>query len=160
MPMEKLNFLGVGPKIARIAIPCLAVAITLTILFPEKLTFGKAAQQPLLIAGIVLLILALVMYIATLLLMIPAIRKNRLVTGGTYRLCRNPLYAALILFLIPGLALILNSWIVLTTSIVAYFLFRRFVHEEEELLDRIFGEEFRKYREQTSCFFPDPFPKK
>jgi protein-S-isoprenylcysteine O-methyltransferase Ste14 len=158
--MEKLNFLGVGPKIGRIVIPYLAITITLTILFPEKLTFGIAAQQPLLIAGIILLAIALMLYIATLRLMLPGIRNNLLVTGGTYRLCRNPLYAALILFLIPGLALVLNSWIVLTTSIVGYLLFRRFVHEEEELLERIFGEDFRRYRESTSCFFPFPFPKK
>jgi protein-S-isoprenylcysteine O-methyltransferase Ste14 len=91
--------------------------------------------------------------------MLPGIRGNRLVTGGSYHLCRNPLYSALILFLVPGLGLILNSWIVLTTSIVGYLLFMKFIHEEEELLERLFGDDYRKYREKTSLLFPNFFNK-
>ena len=32
--MEKLTFLGIGPKIGRITLPYLAITIALTILFP------------------------------------------------------------------------------------------------------------------------------
>jgi protein-S-isoprenylcysteine O-methyltransferase Ste14 len=155
--MEKLNFFGIGPKIGRIALPWLVITISLTIIFPAIFSFGQSLRQPLLIVGIVLLVVALIYYFTTLRLMLPGIRENRLITTGAYRLCRNPLYAAMILFLFPGLALVLNSWIILTTSIVGYLLFRKFVHEEEEALERIFGEEFKVYREKTSCFFPNPF---
>ena len=154
--MEKLTFLGIGPKIGRIVLPYLASAIALTIIFPAKFTFGKAVEEPFLIAGIILLAVALVFYLTTLRLMLPGIRANRLVTGGAYRLCRNPLYSALILFLVPGLGLLLNSWIIITTSILGYLVFRKFIHEEEELLERLFGDEYREYHEKTSQFFPHP----
>jgi protein-S-isoprenylcysteine O-methyltransferase Ste14 len=158
--MEKLTFLGIGPKIARITIPYLVIAIVLTILFPAIFTFGKNAQGPLLIAGIVLLAVALAFYIVTLYLMVPGIRNNHLVTGGVYRLCRNPLYSALLLFLIPGLGLVLNSWIIPTASLLGCIAFRKFIHEEEELLERLFRDEYRMYRSKTSLFFPNPFGKK
>ena len=155
--MEKLNFFGVGPKIGRIVLPWLVITIALTIIFPGIFTMGVTVRQSFLIAGIILIVVALVFYFTTLRLMLPGIRENRLITTGAYRLCRNPLYAALILFFMPGLALLLNSWIILTVSLVGYFLFRKFVHEEEEALERIFGEEFRIYRAKTSCLFPNPF---
>jgi protein-S-isoprenylcysteine O-methyltransferase Ste14 len=155
--MEKLTFLGIGPKIGRITLPYFTITVALTIIFPAIFTFGEVVEKPFMVAGIVLMAIGLVFYIATIWLMLPGIRNNKLVTGGAYRLCRNPLYSALILFLIPGLSLLMNSWIIITASIVGYLLFRRFIHEEEELLERIFGDEFRKYRETTPCFFPKLF---
>jgi len=157
--MEKLTFFGIGPKIARIVLPHLAIAILLTLIFPSVFTFGKVLSRPFMIAGITLLAVALVYYFSTLRLMLPGIKENRLVTGGAYRLCRNPLYAALLLFLIPGLGLLLNSWLILTVPVAGYLAFRKFIHEEEEQLERLFGDEFRKYRAQTALFFPNPFRK-
>ena len=154
--MEKLTFLGIGPKIGRVTLPYLAATIALSILFPAVFSFGIALEQPFLVAGIVLIVIAMVFYFTTLRLMLPAIRGNRLVTRGAYRLCRNPLYSALLLFLVPGLALLLNSWIILTTSVVGYLVFRKYIHEEEETLERLFGDDFRAYRERTSLFFPNP----
>jgi len=158
--MEKLTFLGIGPKIARITIPYLVVTIALTLIFPAVFTFGKGPEEPLLVAGIVLLAIALALYIATLYKLVPGIRDNRLVTGGVFRLCRNPLYAALLLFLIPGIGLLLNSWIIPTASILGCVAFRMYISEEEDLLERLFGEEFRQYRDKTSLFFPNPFVKR
>jgi protein-S-isoprenylcysteine O-methyltransferase Ste14 len=155
--MEKLTFLGIGPKIGRIALPYLAITITLTILFPTIFTFGEILRKPFMIAGIILMATALVLYFSTLRLMLPGIRGNRLITTGGYQLCRHPLYSALMLLLIPGLGLLLNSWIVLTTPIIGYLLFLKFIHEEEELLERLFGEEYREYAKKTSRFFPNPF---
>ena len=158
--MEKLNFFGVGPKIGRITLPYLAITITLTILFPGIFTFGQLLKEPLLIAGIILIAIALAFYFTTLRLMLPGIKSNRLITSGAYRLCRNPLYSALLLFFIPGLGLLLNSWLILTTPIVGYLVFRKFIHEEEEQLERIFGDEYRSYHEKTSMLFPNPFNKR
>jgi protein-S-isoprenylcysteine O-methyltransferase Ste14 len=155
--MEKLSFLGIGPKIGRITLPFLAITIALTILFPGIFSFPKALEQPFLVAGIILMAIAAVYYFTTLRLMLPGIRENRLITGGAYRLCRNPLYSALLLFLVPGLALLLNSWIILSTTVVGYIVFRRFIHEEEEMLERLFGEEYTIYHDRTSRFFPNPF---
>ena len=88
--MEKLTFLWVGPRIARVTIPFLLIAIALTILFPRIFTFDEPTLTPFLIAGIVMMAAAVAFYIATLYLMVPGIRKNQLITGGVYRWCRNP----------------------------------------------------------------------
>ena len=158
--MEKLNFFGVGPKIGRITLPYLAVTITMTIFFPGIFTFGQPLKEPLLIAGIILIAIALAFYFTTLRLMLPGIKSNRLITSGAYRLCRNPLYSALLLFFIPGLGLLLNSWLILTTPIVGYLVFMKFIHEEEEQLERLFGNEYRSYHDKTSMLFPNPFNKR
>lgn len=155
--MEKLTFLGIGPKIARIVLPYLAITIALSIFFPSVFRFGDTLMEPFMIAGIIFLAIFLVLYFATLRVMVPGIRSNRLITTGVYRLCRNPLYSALLLFLIPGLGLLLNSWMILTTAIVGYLAFRKYIHEEEELLERLFGEEYQHYRKNTSRFFPFSF---
>jgi protein-S-isoprenylcysteine O-methyltransferase Ste14 len=155
--MEKLTFLGVGPKIGRFTLPWLVLTIGLTIVFPAIFTIGKVLEEPFLIAGFILMAVALVFYISSVRVMLPGIRGNHLVTNGPYRWCRNPLYSALMLFMVPGLGLLLNSWIILTTSVVAYLIFRKYIHEEEELLERIFGDEYRAYHDKTSLIFPNPF---
>lgn len=157
--MEKLSFYGVGPKIGRVTLPWLAVTIALTVIFPSVFSFGESLKTLFMIAGIVLIAVALVMYFTTLKRMLPGIKENRLVTGGAYRFCRNPLYSAIICFLVPGLSLLLNSWIILTATLVGYLMFSRYVHEEEETLERLFGDEYRHYKSKTSLLFPNPFGK-
>jgi len=152
--MEKLSFLGIGPRIARIALPNLAITIVLALSFPEVLGFSPGARMFFMVAGALWLATGLALYIATIRQMLPGIRENRLVTTGTYRLCRNPLYTVFILMIIPGVSLLMNSWIVATASLVGYFAFRRYIHVEEEQLERIFGDEFRAYRERTPRFCP------
>jgi len=158
--MEKLTFLGIGPKIARVVIPFLIISIILSILFPGIFNFGKEMQEPFLIAGIVLLVVAIIWYVATLAVMAQAIKNNRLVTRGVYRFCRNPLYFALLILLLPGLGLVLNSWIILVASILGCIRFRKFIHEEEEMLDRIFGNDYQNYKTRTPLFFPNFFIKR
>lgn len=144
--------MGVGPKIGRIALPYLVITIVLTVLYPQVFAICNDIRQSLLIAGIILMAVALIIYAMTIRVMVPGIRENRLVTNGPYRFSRNPLYVTLIFLLIPGLALALNSWLVVTASIIACILFRIYIHEEEELLERIFGEEFSSYKSRTGRY--------
>ena len=153
--MEKLSFYGVGPKIGRVLIPYFVITISMTILFPAKLTFGEAFRGPFFWLGAFLVLTGFIFYFATLRLMLPGIRENRLITRGSYRICRNPLYAALILIVIPGVGLMLNSWIIITTIIPGYIVFRKSIHGEEEQLERIFGDEYRSYHKSTPLFFPN-----
>ena len=65
------------------------------------------------------------------------LKETRLITGGAYYLCRNPLYAAIILFIIPVTSFLLNSWLVLTTSLVAFTLFKVFIKREYVEMEKI-----------------------
>ena len=152
--MKKLDFFGVGPKIGRIVLPYLTIAIALTIMFPRLFTFGEPVRNYLLIAGIVILAAGLILYGFTVRLLLRGLKETRLVTAGTYRYCQNPLYAFLILLVIPGLGLIMNSWLILTTSIIGYIVFKRFISSEYKEMTEVFGDEYLQYKERTPEFFP------
>jgi protein-S-isoprenylcysteine O-methyltransferase Ste14 len=152
--MQKLSPLGIGPKIGMIAIPYIAIGIVLTVLYPQIFSFGPAAKKPLLIAGIVVLAVALILYAATVRSLLKGLKANKLMTTGAFRYCQNPLYAVMILLIIPAVALLLNSWIVLTTSLIAYFIFKINIHTEYEEMERIFGQEYIDYKKRTPEFFP------
>jgi protein-S-isoprenylcysteine O-methyltransferase Ste14 len=152
--MAKLSALGVGPKIGRVALPFLVIAISNTIIFPQIFSFGPELKTPLLYIGIVLLAIGLVLYAATVRSLLKGLRNNKLMTTGSFRYCQNPLYAVMILLIIPSLALVLNSWITLLTCILAYIAFKRNIHTEYEEMEKFFGEEYREYRKRTPEFFP------
>lgn len=152
--MQKLSPLGIGPKIGMVAIPFLAASIALTLIYPEIFSFGPEAKKPLLIAGIVVMVIALVLYAATARTLLQGVKNNKLMTTGPFRYCQNPLYAVMILLLIPGLALLLNSWMILITSVIAYIIFKINIHKEYEEMEKFFGEEYREYRKRTPEFFP------
>jgi protein-S-isoprenylcysteine O-methyltransferase Ste14 len=152
--MSKLSPLGIGPKIGRVAIPFLAVAITLTVLYPNIFSFGPAAKFPLLIAGIIIFAFGLIFYAFTVRFLLKGLKSNKLMTTGPFRYCQNPLYAVMILMMIPGIALLLNSWIALLTCILAYIIFKKSIHTEYEEMERFFGQEYLDYKNRTPEFFP------
>ncbi|MGE5429436.1 MAG: methyltransferase family protein [Syntrophomonadaceae bacterium] len=72
-------------------------------------------------------------------------KQRVLITDGPYRICRNPMYASYVFFVIPGLCLLFNSWLVLTTVIVNFSLTLIFVPREYAYLEETFGDEYRTY---------------
>lgn len=156
--MKKLNFFGIGPKIAIIMLPWLAVSIILSSLLKEPFKFTDN-NRLILISGIILMAFGLIFYFSTVRLLLKALNETRLMTKGAYSLCQNPLYAAIILFIIPALSLLLNSWLVLTTSVIGYILFKIHIKNEYQELETFFGDAYLKYREQTPEFFPFPVKK-
>ena len=80
--------------------------------------------------------------------------QGRLATTGPYALCRNPLYANYIFILLPGIALLSNSWLMLAAPAALYIAVRMRIHLEEEYLEEQFGEEFEEYRKRTNTVFP------
>ena len=154
--MKKLNFLGIGPKIAIVLLPWLAASIILSSINIRVFKYASEASIVILTAGIVLMAAALIFYFSTVRLLLKGLKETRLMTTGPYKYTQNPLYAAIILFIIPALSLILNSWLVLTTSFVGYILFKLFIKHEYEELEKFFGEDYLKYKSKTSEFFPLP----
>jgi protein-S-isoprenylcysteine O-methyltransferase Ste14 len=79
----------------------------------------------------------------------PFEESSALVTGGVFRITRNPMYLGFILILV-GLALLLRSatpWVVIVAF--AILLDRRFVSAEERMLAQRFGAEWDRYRRCT-----------
>lgn len=59
------------------------------------------------------------------------------------------MYTTHIFTTIPGLAFLLNSWLVLPGSLVMYMASRHFVKEEDAWLAEKFGREYLEYRRRV-----------
>jgi protein-S-isoprenylcysteine O-methyltransferase Ste14 len=69
-----------------------------------------------------------------------------LVTGGWYRVSRNPMYVGLVLILVGCAALLGTLGPVAVIPAFAWLLDRRFIRPEEAALEDAFGEGYRAYR--------------
>ena len=157
--MKKQSMFGVGPRIGMIAIPWFAATLVLTLLYPGLFCFAPAAQGPLRIAGIVLAAAGAVFYAASGKRLVKGIRNGELITTGTYYLCQNPLYTGVLFMILPGVSLILNSWLMLTTCAVAYIILKILIRKEYVEMESIFGEAYLEYRRSTPEVFPFPVRK-
>ena len=157
--MKKLTMMGIGPKIGIVAMPYAALTILLTLYFFPTFVFSIQFAKPILIAGTVVTSIGFLFYIVTVVLLMNGVKNTKLMTTGTYFLCQNPLYASMILLLIPGLSLLLNSWLILTTSLVAYIMFKINIHTEYAEVEEFFGDSYREYRKTTPELFPFPIKK-
>jgi protein-S-isoprenylcysteine O-methyltransferase Ste14 len=152
--MEKLNFLGIGPKIGMVAIPFLAAAIALSVIYPQVFKFPSIPYVILLSAGIIFLAVGLVFYAFTVRHLLKGLKNTKLMTKGPYGMCKNPLYASMILLLLPGLALVMNSWLVLITSFLAYLMFKTQIKAEYQEMEKFFGEDWKAYHRETPELMP------
>jgi len=153
---EKLSTLGVGPKIAIWTLPSLVISLILAYSFPQFFRLHLLPDWVHVAAGWFLLLLGLTFYIITVQTLFSGLKQNKLITTGTYKLCQNPLYAVLILFIIPAISLLTASWLVLLTSPIAYIAFKKNIQAEYDQLLRMFGEEYIEYKKNTREFFPLP----
>ena len=82
--------------------------------------------------------------------------KGKLVTTGIFSVVRNPIYAAWILFILPGIMMFFQSWLMLATSLVTYIVFKAFIREEEQYLEKTFGQAYLDYKSKVNELFPFP----
>ena len=57
-------------------------------------------------------------------------------------------------FFVPGIALLVNSWLALTVPVVMYILLRLMVRKEEAYLEERFKEEYLAYKRSTPAVLP------
>lgn len=141
---KKMSIMGVGHKIA---LPTLLyVAIAEAASWFARPLFGITDNRAaLLTAGIALIIVGFSLCLAASYSMLKAGKEHRLATGGLYAILRDPMYVFQIFLTLPGLFLLLNSWLVLAGVIPAYVCYRLFVREEHKYLEGLYGEEYRQY---------------
>jgi len=82
-----------------------------------------------------------------------SVPPERLVTGGPYRWCRNPMYLGHLIFL-AGLALALRSWLGAVVFVLHAAWFQRRVRSDEKRLALLFGDPYRDYRVRVKRWIP------
>jgi protein-S-isoprenylcysteine O-methyltransferase Ste14 len=81
---------------------------------------------------------------------------ERLVTGGLYAWCRNPMYLGHIIFLV-GLALSLRSLLAAIVAAASAVWFHVRVRRDERRLAELFGEPYAEYSARVKRWIPGLF---
>ncbi len=150
---KKMGIEGIGPKV--IAPAALYFIITAIVSYIYRPTFDITfvPREITLALGVVLLIIGIPLWLSAVVYFFMAYRKCELATGGPYALMMNPIYNSWTVFVFPGIALLLNWWLLLGTSIVMYAAFRIFIKDEDSFLQQKFGHMYTEYRQRVLLKF-------
>lgn len=146
---KKMTVVGVGEKIIALTLVYLAPAIYLGKVYPTVFRFTADRSPVLWGIGWVLVGLGVVTNFGAAFEMLAAYRQGKLATGGFYAVTTHPMYTTHIFTTIPGLALLLNSWLILPASLVMYLANKRFAKVEDAWLAQKFGREYEEYRRRV-----------
>ena len=153
---KRLSRWGVGPKIAVSAVAYGLMAWTAAGLWPERCSMDWLPRSVALVAGTALVTLGLSLWLTAAVSVMRAYNGDRVVVSGVFRLCRHPLYAAWIVLLLPGIAILTRSWPFLLMPLVAYSVFKALISREDEYLEGRFGQAYLDYRARTNEVIPIP----
>ncbi|MFV1998411.1 MAG: isoprenylcysteine carboxylmethyltransferase family protein [Acidiferrobacterales bacterium] len=102
-----------------------------------------------LVAGVLLVLVAAGVFRRRGTPLDPTKPPDKLVTDGLYRISRNPMYLGMLLVL-SGFPLITDSMLGFVFALGFYlFMDRKLIPREENMVERIFSEEFREYKQNT-----------
>ncbi len=149
---KKMTVMGVGPQAAVPAFAYLALTIILDQFLKPRFSM-TGSFQAFLPWGVALTVLGLVVLAVSSIQMLRAFNRHELVTTGMYAIAPNPMFMSYVVFILPGLALLLRSWLVLTTAVVFYVLIRVFARAEDRWLREEFGERYITYRKKVLLKF-------
>jgi protein-S-isoprenylcysteine O-methyltransferase Ste14 len=145
---------GVGPKIAFISLSYYAVVVFLHILLPGQFVTTRGYSIMFLIPGICLILFGIYLWASGARIIDKAFDRGVLLTRGVYAFVRHPMYSGFIVFIAPGIAICLRSWLLLTPPMLAYLVFRTLIKEEDAYLEGKFGQVFLDYRSRVNAIIP------
>lgn len=151
-----MTIFGIGPILAIISMLYLFLTLYLTGRNPLVFEIRFINSRILILLGSILLIAGILFLIFTLNTFYSKYKEGVLITVGTFSLCRNPIYSSFIVFIIPAISLLLNSWLSLTTSFFMYILFKILIRKEYDFLKEKFGEQYNEYEKQVNEILPFP----
>lgn len=145
---KKMSLMGIAGKILLVLLVTLAVTEGLSIWFSPVFRITEDYRSLVIVATVIALV-GFSLNLTAAFGMLSAYKKDQLATKGLYALFLNPMYTFQILFTVPGLLLLLNSWLTLLTVVPVFIAFKVFVKEEEEYLEKKFGLQYLDYREKV-----------
>jgi protein-S-isoprenylcysteine O-methyltransferase Ste14 len=153
---KRLSRFGVGPRIVAAALLYAALAGLATHAWPDICVLRGLPAGACRAAAVILALIGIPMWVMAVVSVMRAYDRDQLVTSGVFGLCRHPVYAAWIVFLLPALALPTRSWPLMLTPLAAYAVFRAQIHHEEDYLQERFGPAYSAYRARVNAIFPIP----
>ncbi|MBK8704266.1 MAG: isoprenylcysteine carboxylmethyltransferase family protein [Saprospiraceae bacterium] len=148
-----MNIVGQGGKIILLWRRALIAAIWVhrnlphIAALPEIVSFIK----PL---SCVLLFLGLILWATAILQLLTGFPQGKLVSTGAYGVVRNPIYASVTFFILPGVALLTLTWVYFVASVFLYAGVIIFIGKEEKQLKEAFGKEYEDYTARVDRMIP------
>jgi len=152
----RMTLFGCGPKLALLCLPCIILSIIVMFRYPEFFNIGFLDLAIIKYLGLIWLGVGIVFWIYSAIHFLKYFKPGIMITRGPFALCRNPIYSSIIIFIIPSLALIFHSGLILSIAVVLYLGFKISIHGETNVLRRIFGEVYEKYAKSVNEIFPFP----
>jgi protein-S-isoprenylcysteine O-methyltransferase Ste14 len=151
---KQMNILGIGPLLAAVGGGSFALIFLLQHVLGIAIPLPPPEREYLSAFGILLIAIGIYFWISSSILISKAFHSHRLETSGVYRLSRNPLYAAFIVFIVPGIALLCNDLLIFAASFAMFAAFKLRIAQEEEFLKKEFGKEFQQYAQNVAQLIP------
>lgn len=134
----------------------LIITIALMVTLHKLLPLATVVPPPWSYAGAVVMLtgLGILMWSARLFARAetpikPFEESTRLITGGMYRLTRNPMYLGMV-FMLLGIALLLGTLSpFLPIPLFVWLIHSVFILNEEVMMEDLFGEEYREFRQRV-----------
>ncbi len=152
--MKKLSRWGIGPVFASLSILYGVATMVISRYCYPVFVIRIIPDRFLEIAGIVLILLGVPFFLVSVVMVTRAYNADQLVTGGVFRCCRHPLYASWVVLIVPGIVLLLKSWLSVTTPVFMYVILYFLVKKEEIYLENRFGDEYVQYKNRVPCIIP------
>jgi protein-S-isoprenylcysteine O-methyltransferase Ste14 len=153
MPKEMTKW-GVGPRFLIYSVLYGVPIIAATIYFYPLFQISVIPYHILASVGAILILIGIPFYIISLVSVMRAFKAGHLVTNGVYGMCRHPIYSAWVVFFVPGIVLLINTWIGFSVPVVMYFILQALVKEEDQYLEKTFGEEYLAYKRKIPAVLP------
>ena len=143
---------GIGPKFAFASVAVGIIVILVNgFVFPALiLRFNPFTF----LSGIILILLGATLCAIAAVQVHRAFDQGKLITEGAYAYVRNPVYAACVLLIAPGLVLVTAFLLLTVMPFVMYFLIRTLTVEEDEYLEQKFGKEYLEYKKRVNSIIP------
>ena len=148
-----MNIVGQGGKIILFTLPSLIGAILVHAYLPQIAALPESMSfiQPV---GYLLLLLGLILWGVGVIQLLTGFSKGKLVTSGAYGVVRNPIYASVTFFILPGVALLTLTWVYFVASVFLYVGVMLFIGTEEKQLTQAFGKEYEDYTARVDRLVP------
>ena len=148
-----MTLIGEGLKFTIISCIYMAAVLALHFVWMSHLSIPVPRIFSL-IFGILFIVIGVPLYLISGSTIHKYFNEGKLATRGIYGFIRHPVYGSWIVFIVPGIILIIDSLIGLTVPIFMYVVFKILIVEEDEYLEDKFGEEFYEYKKRVGEIFP------
>lgn len=105
-------------------------------------------------AGVLLLLVGIPFWLLSAFTLKRAFESEALCTSGVFAVCRNPIYAAWIFFLVSGGLLFTRNPLLLAIPFIMYAVLRLVLPQEEAWLEEKYGTSYRDYEKNVYRILP------